>query len=181
MWGGGGGGAALQGGGGGAGGYVEGIITSPPSEITVTVGVGGTGGSGGNGPPIVSATNGTDSVFIDTNTLVATGGSAAPDPNSGQTIGGVGGTGYGSAMLFYVEGGWGQIPNQGMGSSESGVSGGNAGGGGGAGGIGGLRALSYPGRPGINPAGGGGAGCIDQSFNPMSGGNGGNGRVIIRY
>ena len=165
---GGGGGGVCYGGGGGAGGliYNSNFTVTPGTQLTVTVGNGGTNqvntsGNGGNGGP---------SVF---GSLEAIGGGYGG--GSCGNVGGNGGSGGGGS------GTGGSSTSGGMGTSQQGTSGGTSpidggGGGGGAGSSGSIRqggnGLGFNISGTFTYYGGGGSG---GGFSSLSGGIGGGG------
>lgn len=194
-WGGGGAGGgnttnADGGGGGGGGAYSSSAITvTPGTPYAVNVGNGGTG-STGNG------TNGGDTWFINSTTILAKGGTGGRSPVSGA--GGVGGSGGASGSCIGTDvysggnGGTGRNSNTGRGGPGGSSAGTGADGtsgplvwstliagtppaGGGIGGNGGNAGSN--GSPGTIPGGGGG-GSGDGN---RSGGAGANGQVIISW
>lgn len=149
--GGGGGGGSDMGGGGGGGGviYNPGFAVTPGSNITVTVGAGGSGAPNGNN--VVRGSNGNPSIF---SSITALGGGGGASRHNGTNN--PAGTGSG-------------VVSSGGGASGGGGSGGN----GGAAGVG-TAGQGNNGGGSIGtwyPGGGGGAGGAG-STNPANGGSG---------
>lgn len=187
-WGGGGrGGSRTSGssgyGGGGGGAFASRTITVTPGQsYTVTVGA----GSNNNGSP------GGDSFFINNTTLLAVGGQSVPNNTTAGAAGGAAtscvGTvrfsgGNGNSGLANAYGGGGGAGAGPLGNGLSGT-GTNVGGigltsGGGNGGAGRLTTTGN-GNDGTAPGGGGGGALRSGSGSP-TGGNGGDGQVIIRW
>ena len=171
-------------GGGGAGGlaWEEGYSVTPGTTINITVGSGGSAGT--RTPGEAKATSGGNSSF---GTLVAEGGGAGGQNDTGMLNGDAGGSGGGSASTGGA-GGAGSQGNKG-GDGQGGAGGG--GGGGGAGGAGGNSSgnnganggagLNFSGYFGATWgdngwfAGGGGGGRRTASDTYGSGGQGGGG------
>jgi hypothetical protein len=174
VWGGGGGGGKGSvynfGGGGGAGGYAFNVINVlPGTNYPVIVGIGGTNGAVG-----------TFSSF--SNLVSATGGGAGTNAPSnlggGQGGGGIGGTTTNSIISLV-----GNAGESGNPSSNTGGNGASASGPlGGAGGFGSSPSSSGASVVGgnANRPGGGGGGAAGGS-NPLGGGTGGPGLVIVYY
>lgn len=184
-WGGGGGGSGSHGvgnlnagSGAGGGAYSEGLATlTPGTDYTVTVGAAGQGGTAGG----ANATNGGDSWFNTTGTILAKAGlrgNNATPGTGGQASAGVGTTkrngGNGAANAGVTAGGaGGGAGTNNAGSNAAGKTGG-AGGtvGGGKGGNGGDA--SAVGQAGATLGGGGGGGGTTSA-----GGNGARGQVLV--
>lgn len=194
-WGGGGAGGGATGnpaaGGGGAGGaYTRATIdVTPGTTYNLSVGAGGTGNTTTTGP------SGGSSWFNTSTALLAVGGTGGARATSNNqtaagaispTTGNLGGApnyyggngGTGGASGASGGGGGGSAGTASNGNPASGVTGGSAVTGGGAGVNG--STTSGDGADNTN-LGGGGAGGRAGNFTDRSGGNGGNGKVIISY
>lgn len=193
-WGGGGGGGSYSvgmggnGGGGGAYSKANSVSVTPGVTYTVTVGNGGAGGDTALGSTIGS--DGGDSWFSTTGTVLAKGGTGA---NYGAGVNGTGGASASSVGDAKFSGGnGGTTPNatgagggSSAGSSTNGNNGAAAGGsggvggaapsGGGAGGNGAQNPLIV-GDAGLLPGGGGGG-----SGNGAAGGSGASGKIILDW
>lgn len=197
-WGGGGGGGganngtASGGGGGGGGAYSEETTFSVTKDTsyTVTVGAGGSGGTNANG------TDGGDSWFNSTGTVLAKGGVKGTISTPGQGgAGGASGSGVGDTKTSGGNGGngatgagtasggsggsGGDTTGGGNGGNGSGSTGGTAGAAGttnGAAGVAGTNSAN--GTNGIAP-GSGGSGASNGTLS--TGGNGADGRVIVDF
>ena len=197
-WGGGGAGGGQNqnsdgGGGGGGGAYAKstGVAVTPGSSIAVTVGAGGVAVSGGTGG------TGGDSSFINSSTVMAKGGAGGAPSTGTPPDGGEGGSAVNSVGTVKYAGGNGgrgrdNSAGQGApgGSSAGTAAAGTAGpdpwtttaasaapAGGGVGGNGGTQ-----GNNGSAPASGkGGGGGGSGEGNPIIGGNGAAGKVVITY
>lgn len=185
VWGGGGaggGGSFVNAGGGGGGAYkkVVNIAVVPGSQYTITVGAGGTATNTGSGPA-----GGASSGIFGSTTISASGGAGSNGSNGGAggTIAGGFSGGAGASGTFNGHGGGGgSSAGSGTGTGINGISATSGTGaaavtGGGAGGNGGLS-VPASGSPGSAPGGGGGGGI---SAGQISGGNGGDGKVVITY
>ena len=174
LWGGGGGGGKASnynfGGGGGAGGYAFNVFSViPGTNFIVTVGIGGTNGVSGTSTSfgtLISAARG----WAGTNAPSNLGG--------GQGGGGIGGTTSGSVISLV-----GNVGESGNASSNTGGNGASASGPlGGAGGFGSAPSSSGASVAGGNANGpGGGGGGAAGGTNPLGGGTGGPGLVIVYY
>ena len=189
-WGGGGagGGATYRyyGGAGGAGGaYATKVVSvTPGNSYTVTVGSGGNGGTG-DGP------SGGSSWFKNTNTVLAKGGQGGQanggSAGSGTTSGSIGTPIYkggdGIDNYYYYGAGGGGAGSTGDGGSVStyyswiGGTGTTTGGGDGGDG----SYYSSNGGNGHAAGGGGGGAYTTSNYTDYSGGNGGDGQVIVTY
>ncbi|NUY82079.1 choice-of-anchor D domain-containing protein [Flavobacterium sp. MAH-1] len=165
-------------GGGGGGAYASSVIAVTPGQsIPITVGQ----GSGDDNP-------GGDSWFLNASTVMAKGGNSGPNNGStggsgGSAISSVGATKYaggnGAGTTASNSGGGGSsAASTAVGTNASGQTGGNAPGDGGDGGDG--RGSGGNGTDGDAPGGGGGGAYKSGSSN-RTGGDGGNGRVIVTY
>jgi len=160
----GGGGSAV--GGGGAGGYLSGTDSVSPGVISITVGSGGTSGT-----YVVSANNGTNSVFR-SHTAIGGGGGSTQCYYGSPSAGGSGGGG-GLCGTGGTSGAAGTAGQGNSGGGNGGFYGGGCnpnGGGGGAGGVGGDATSCH-----INGIGGVGLvnGISGTSITYAIGGNGG--------
>jgi hypothetical protein len=164
-------------GGGGGGGYARKVIAVTPGQsFTVTVGTGAT-----------TNTAGEDSWFGTSATVLARGGSSAA--NNSTTAGSGAAVGIGD---FTYGGGNGSNANYSTNSGAGGASAGTAAAGGNASGItggtapaGGVngangRNSSNNGIAGTAPGGGGG-GAYRSTTGTFTGGNGGDGRVVVSF
>jgi subtilisin-like proprotein convertase family protein len=181
-WGGGGRGGQRStngaGGGGGGGAYARSTLTVSPGTYTVTVGAGSTTGGSPGG----------SSWFNTTATIFAEGGASVPNNNSNGAAGGAAGScigdvvysgGAGSNGTVVLGGGGG---GSSAGTAANGNNGANPAGataptGGGDGGNG-RSGSQGNGSDGSVPGGGGG-GALRSSFGTRTGGDGGNGFVIV--
>jgi len=166
-------GASACGGAGGGLGWKNNIYVTPGETYTVVVGSGGNGIPGGSGAPGSNATkNGSDSYFINAQTVKGGGGNSADRIQSS-----VGGN--------YVGDGGG---NGGKGNIGSSYAGGGGGGAGGYSGNGGDAVAPYPdttgtpGNDGQGGAGGSGGGSVNgnyAAFDICGAGSGGGGVGIL--
>ncbi len=195
-WAGGGGGGGVSSGawagGGGAGGAFASkfVPVANPTTYTVTVGAGGAGGPASGAAP---GTNGGDSWFSSTSTVLAKGGGggggdpnlAAPQGTPGTSPGGSIGTApnpYGGGSGTAGTTAYGGAGGGGAGSTSAGANavtsnGGNGGGGGGGKGANGPT-TDAPGANG-SPSGGGGSGGYNSGSTAGVGGNGAGGQVVL--
>ena len=201
VWGGGGGGGSGYssviginiGGGGGGGAYNTTGFTTVNQPFSITVGAGGTGGVTGN-PGNNGASGSISSIASPDYTLNANGGSGG-GRTSGGTNPGSGGAGGSGGTYTGADGANGDVSawvwstitagngggGAGSGGNASGQSGGQANGSLPSGGSGGGAVTGNSnGNPGIAPGGGGSGGRATGAGN-HDGGNGGNGRAIIRF
>jgi hypothetical protein len=181
LWGagGGGGGASVSnaiGGGGGGGAFLSKLTTSltPGSDVTVTIGTGGTAGttSGTNG---AAGGNTTASGGGLASTLTAGGGSGGTGSTSSATLaaGGAGGTATNGDLNFAGQvGGGGNGGQSGLGTGAGGDS--PRGGAGGP-----ASGDNTAGAAGTTPGGGGAGGMADAAS--KAGGAGANGFCVIYY
>jgi hypothetical protein len=172
--------------GGGAGGqYVEAVISVvPEATYTINIGGGGSGGSASNG----NGTDGGDTWFNSTGTVIAKGGAhgngnKGGSPGAGTTTGGIGNVvvrkgGNGSTGSGSTGGGGGggagTLNPGGNASSTSGGSGGSVGGGNGGSGV-------SNGESNGSNYGGGGSGGGAGFFQSHAGGNGAQGKMELEY
>jgi hypothetical protein len=199
-WGAGGGGGGVDGGssdtrgsGGGAGGAFKrttNVTVTPSSNVAVSIGTGGTGSSGA-----AAGGAGGNTTFSSAAPVTANGGAGGGFANSGDNtgagaaqttagsptaIGGAGGTAPGGGTATHSGGGGAAGGPGGPGGDASGATAGNS-----------PDSDPYDGATGRNsvgngdPApgiGGGGAGGFQVNSNTnVSGGNGGNGQIIVSY
>jgi hypothetical protein len=197
-WGGGGaGGGNTQntdgGGGGGGGAYAKetayAIVQN--NDYTVQVGSGGTAVANGSGGA------GGQSLFVNTSTLLASGGDGGGMASSSAPgVGGDGGTGVGDVTFTGGAGGAGRDNNTGTGggggegacstgTGNAGTAGGGSPGSGGSGcdggDGGGGGAQNANGDPSSTPGGAGGGSGEDNGAGDRSGGAGADGKVIITW
>jgi hypothetical protein len=193
-WGGGGAGGGATGypagGGGGAGGsYVKNSSVSVVTgqNYNYSVGAGGlgstmTGLAGGDSwfgnSSLVLAKGGRGGIYANANGMTAAGGTALTSGNIGaiRFYGGAGSTG--AALGFSSGGGGGSAGTGSTGNPGVGTTGGAAQNGGGAGGNGTTLNANGINAPGV---GGGGGGAHATTAADKSGGNGGDGKLVLTY
>lgn len=181
-WGAGGGGSSInantrRGGGGGGGAYARSVLNVSPDQVfTVSVGTGGS----------LNASGGSTSFGT---LVVAEGGQAGQNNNSGGGIGGQASASTGQIRYSGGNGGAGGTVSSGGGGGAAGAAGAGGNAGGATGGAGQLPnsgnggngvSGSSDGRPGLL-FGGGGSGAVTNSNISRSGGAGAGGYVVVSY
>ena len=186
-------------GGGGAGGAFSSrtFRVSPGQVINYAVGAGGLAAGPGFSNNTNATAGGASSASVSTQSILALGGPGGKNVSiSNQNISGIGGiaplTGNSGATTFHggdggaanssgSGGGGGSAGSQGIGADAVLFTEGAAGLGGGATGGTGHNSTNE-GQPGGSPgAGGSGAGVRSDAFSHRTGGNGGDGRLLVTY